>query len=425
MIAIIRYIVIFLSCASTALIYENFMSYNFNRKQKGTYLGYFGVCVIINCIINLIGNTYLNYLWSLIFIIYISYYLYDSDEKENTFIPLLFLCLILVMEETLVCYFLEWYFTHNQIPFDNFYYIAVFCSNILMLVSYKPIRNLLSKKDRFVRNRNLIETILIFSSFVVVMLLPQFMKQNLSSSHLIILITICVVLLCFDIYLIFVLDKINLNNQLAEELKLMKLQTETNEAIFQSKIQQYNQQAKLFHDIKNHLSVIDSLYSDGNGERARDYTNDLLKIMNNESVSVNNNVLRIMIKDFISNCKENNVEFKYKVDSRIGYENIKDTDIVTIYSNVFDNALNAAKKCENPSISLKIFIHQNMVVTILCNNYVGNIRVEHNKIISNKKNHVGYGIRNVIESINKYNGIYDIDYSNNIFKIQIILPLGE
>ena len=96
--------------------------------------------------------------------------------------------------------------------------------------------------------------------------------------------------------------------------------------------------------------------------------------MHNESVSVNNNVSRIMIKDFISNCKENSVKFEYEIDSRIGYENIKDTDIVTIYSNVFDNALNAAKHCKNPTISLKIFIHQNMIVTILCNNYVGNVK---------------------------------------------------
>ncbi|MGN1343563.1 MAG: GHKL domain-containing protein, partial [Traorella sp.] len=69
-------------------------------------------------------------------------------------------------------------------------------------------------------------------------------------------------------------------------------------------------------------------------------------------------------------------------------------------------------------------IYNDMVITILSNNYSGTINEEANKIISSKKNHIGYGLENATEAIKNYNGIFDINYENNVFTIEIILPFG-
>lgn len=420
----IKLLVILLSCTSTALIFENFMSFNFQKKMKGNYFLYFGSCVIINSIVNLVGNTYLNYLWSLIYIIFISFFLYKSDDR-NTFLPIFILLILIVVEETLVCYFLEYFFNFLSIPFDNFYYIAVFGSNIVLILLYKPIKSLLSSKAINRRsNHNIFEFILLVFSFISIISLSLFMKINLPSYLLVILIMICIMISCFDIYLVFVLDRIDVNNKLKEEIKIMALHNKLNENYYKSKLDQYNQQSKLFHDMKHHLSVIDALYNNDEKEKAKKYTNELIQKMNYNSISISNKVLRILLNDFIDQCKANDVEFKFQIDSRIGYENIKDIDVVAIYSNILSNAFEASLKCDSPFIELKMNIYNDMVITILSNNYSGTINEEANKIISSKKNHIGYGLENATEAIKNYNGIFDINYENNVFTIEIILPFG-
>lgn len=418
----LKLLVIFLSCISTALVFENFMSFNFERKAKGSYKLYFLLCILINVFVNLIGNTYLNYAWSIIYILFISMFLYKGEN--NTFFPIFLLLIIIAVEETLVCYFLEWFFIKNEIPFDNFYYIAVFISNIVLFAFYKPMKIFLSKKKISINKDFIFEEILLFMSFLVIVCLSFFMKMDLPFHLFAILVYICIVILLFDIYMIFIVERINTNNKLQEEVKIMKLNQQISEKYYQSKLDQYNQQAKIFHDIKHHLSVLEKLYESHDNEKAKRYSSELIKNMSYKSVSINNKVIRILINDLIEKCEYKNIRFEYELDSRIEFENIVDLDLVTIYSNLFNNAFEAAQKCSDPYISLKMKIHNAMVITILSNNYIGEINKNKDKILSSKKDHIGLGLENIHEAIDRNNGFYDINYDESNFTFRLILPLS-
>lgn len=418
----IKLFVILLSCVSTALIVENFMSFNFDRKAKGSYLLYFSMCIVLNTIVNLMGNTYLNYAWSFIYVLFVSLYLYES-KKHNTFLFLAFLFISFIVEETLVCYFLEWFFIENGIPFDNFYYIAVFSSNILLITTYKPIKKFISTKSLSFNKNYLFEVILLLSSFVIIVLLSFFMRINLPSQALVILIFICIIIFLFDIYIVFVVEKINVNEKLKEEVKLIQLNQQISEKYYQSKLEQYHQQSKLFHDIKKHLSVIEKLYENNENDKAKSYSSELIKKMSYKSISLNNQVLRILINDFIDQCEMNNIMFEYDLDARIGFDNINDLDLVTIYSNLFTNSLEAVKKCNEPFVNLKMKIHNDMIITILSNSYTGTIDERSNKLYSTKDSHYGLGIENIIQTVERYNGIYDIKYNQSVFTFELILPM--
>lgn len=418
----IKLFVIILSCTSTALIFENFMSFNFDKRVNGNYNFYFGFCIILNTLINLIGNTNLNYLWSIFYVTFVSLYLY-KDKRNNTFIPLFFLFLTIIVEETLVCFFLEWFFIQYSIPLDNFYYIAVFGSNIVLLIFYKPIKLLLSKKVCPLNKNYIFEILLLIISFLVVLCMSLFMKIDLPSQLIIILIFICITIFVFDIYLVFILDRIQTAEKLQEEVKIIKLNNQINEKYYQSKLEQYNQQLKLFHDIKHHLLVLEKLYESNSREKAKQYSTELIKKVSYKSISINNKVMRILINDLIEKCDLNRIAFKYEIDSRIGYEYMSEMDLVTIYSNLFCNALDALQNCDEPHLTLKMRIYNNMVITTISNNYNGNINIRNNHIISTKKDHVGIGIKNICEVITKNGGVYDINYNDEIFTFEVILPL--
>ena len=424
MFTLIKIIIIFISCLSTAIVYENFMSFNFKKRINKNFYIYFLICILINIIINLIGNTYLNYGWSIVYILFISLYLYKG-EKKNTVLPLALLFISICIEETLICYFLEWFYTINDIPFDNFYYIAVFCSNIVLILFYKPIKYILSNKVAHVSGNYIIEFLFIMASLIVIIMLSLFMKIDLPTSLLLVLILVCIVILCFDLYIVFIMEKINENNKLKEEIRYIRLNEELNKRYYESKLEQYNQQAKMFHDIKHHLSTIETLYENNENNKAKEYASKLIENMSYKSISINNKVMRILINDFIEKCEDSNIEFEYSIDSRIEYLGISDMDIVSLYSNLFTNAIEAALKCENPFIKLKMVIHNEMIVTILSNNYIGNITFEKNKILTTKKNHIGIGLENVDKVIKANNGFYDINYKNNIFTFEVILPLNS
>ena len=419
----VKLIVILLSCISTALIYENFLSNNFEKKIKGNYFIYFSICVITNFFVNLIGNTYLNYVWSFAYVIFISTVLYNGKNKKPI-VSMLIILILFSVEETVVCYALEWYFDSFNIPYDNFYYIAVFSSNIVLILLYKPISFLISKKAMYTNfEKNLIEVFLLILSLISIVSISLFMGTDIPEYLLIVLVFICIVIVCFDIYLVFILDRIHLNQKLEEELKLSRLQQKINQDFYQSKLEQYNEQAKLFHDIKHHLYALKTLYENNEVEKAKQYNSDLVEKMSYKSVSINNKVIRILINDLIDKCENHNIKIEYDIDSRIEYENILDIDLVSIYSNLFTNALEAASKCPTPFIKLKMRIHNEMVVTIISNNYVGEINIKRNKIISSKKDHVGFGLNNIHETIKRNNGIYDISYKDNVFTYELILPL--
>lgn len=425
MIQFLKYIVVFLSCATCNYFCFDFMNSNFQKKQKGNYFFYLLIFILCNFITNLFENAFFNYLWSLISVLILSFLLYKSKTK-NTFFPLFLFLGFIALNETIVCYFLEFFFNFNNISYDYFYYIAVFCSNVTLLLFYKPVKYFLSDKSiQQVDHINLYDGIILVFSFIIIMLFSFFLKLHLPTYLHFILILICLLIFIFDIYLVIFLDNKIKNKQLEYELNAIKQQRQLDETYYAQKNELYNQQMKLFHDLKKHLSVIEQMYKEGSLNEASNYTNDLMNKMSFSSISVNNKVLRILMNDFIDRCHKNNISLHYQIDSRIAYENINEMDLVTLYSNIMNNAIEASLACSNPNIDIKVFIHRSMVITEIENSYSGKLKVKKGHFYSTKEYHFGYGIANIKEIMDKYDGYYDFIYTDNTFKVTLILPLED
>lgn len=105
---------------------------------------------------------------------------------------------------------------------------------------------------------------------------------------------------------------------------------------------------------------------------------------------------------------------------------IKDTDIVTILSNLIDNAIETCEKCNGQKmIKVKIKLNDAKDTIISVKNSVPKgYKFDKNHIVTNKINKRihGYGIKNIINIVEKNEGHYNIECSDNEFCFSIIIP---
>lgn len=181
------------------------------------------------------------------------------------------------------------------------------------------------------------------------------------------------------------------------------------------------------HDLKNHMFSIRSLIESGDTEESLKYISDILEdIGTRQSYSTTGNT----VIDSIINFKFQETEqtgLKIDLDVKIPEKlEIPSIDMTIILGNLLDNALKAVNKVKQDQfINLKMKYDKGRLLIQADNPYAGEINEENGKILTtneDKENH-GIGLENIKKVIQKYNGSMDIDYSDNLFSVSLLLYL--
>lgn len=123
---------------------------------------------------------------------------------------------------------------------------------------------------------------------------------------------------------------------------------------------------------------------------------------------------------------ENGIVFVLRINDLSGLR-LEDEDIVTILSNLLDNAIEACKKCDisRRILKLKFVIEDGMVKIGVRNTFDSPVLYENGEIKSTRlvsaEEH-GVGIKNIIEVIEKYDGSYVIKDDGQEFFFSIMIP---
>ena len=98
--------------------------------------------------------------------------------------------------------------------------------------------------------------------------------------------------------------------------------------------------------------------------------------------------------------------------------------MTTILANLLDNSIEAASKVEtNRFINFYVNQFNDFVVINIVNSMKDRPINKNNRFKTTKKNHEGLGIENVRKTLEQYEGTMVVDYTEDEFKVNIVIPI--
>ena len=177
----------------------------------------------------------------------------------------------------------------------------------------------------------------------------------------------------------------------------------------------------LYHDMKNHLLILEKQ----NSQEVKQMAADLRRQISDyeDYVHTGNDFLDVIIRDKVKRAKEQGIDFLAVIDFTAG-DFIEPLDISTIFGNALDNALEASVKLppEQRLITVKAGCNHDMLMIVFENNAV----MGKMKGTSKEDEFLhGFGIPNIRKAVEKYNGECVIRQENGMFVMKHIIPLPE
>ena len=187
----------------------------------------------------------------------------------------------------------------------------------------------------------------------------------------------------------------------------------------------YEFNSRWVHDVKHELLVVGSCLGENNLEKAYEKIQGYLQKIEKTERKVWSGFAFL---DFMINYKKMEMDkqnIKFMLDVDLQHIEIPEDDLVIIIGNLLDNAIEATSSCEQSKrrINLKICNVNDMLLVCIENDSDRIPQLKNNHFITRKQNmdlH-GWGIESVKRLVESYNGGINFEYSQDYFRVQILL----
>lgn len=238
---------------------------------------------------------------------------------------------------------------------------------------------------------------------------------------------IAIVLIVLNMVVFHLINEILENSQRIREADVLKQQSIGQLELYNSLRKNYDIQRKRTHEYKNQIMCIDSLLKKKNYNKLEEYINSIFDKLDGQldMVDTNNEVVNAVINAKYYEALQNDVLFILKIND-LSHIKVSDEDIVTILSNLLDNAIEAVEQCEidKRTVGIKLLYEDDVLSIAVSNSYKTEPEIMEDgymRTIKDDKEQHGLGIRNVVATLEKYNAEYIIDYKNGEFVFSIIM----
>lgn len=270
---------------------------------------------------------------------------------------------------------------------------------------------------------------LIFPIFTIcaVMLMTSSVIKSYHSDIIAIYYIIAIGLIVLNLVVFHLISEILENSRNMKEAEVLRQQSIGQLELYNSMRENYNIQRQRTHEYKNQIVCMDMLMKKKDYSKLEDYIGNISDGLDAQldMVDTNNDVVNAIFNAKYYEAIKNDVLVVLKINDLSDIK-ISDNDIVTILSNLLDNAIEAAKQCDIGKRIVKIkMLYEDAVLSIaVSNSYKAEpVLTEDGYIRTTKKDREehGWGMRNVVATLEKYNAEYIIDYKNGEFVFSIIM----
>ncbi len=230
------------------------------------------------------------------------------------------------------------------------------------------------------------------------------------------------------INLIGILQNIDGSKRLIQNLyNQLQIQTEGAKQYLQHLKSSQDKTAIYHHDIKHSLNLLSQLAAQGDIERIQSYVS-----LSNEEIDeikpefhCDNETVNLILGSFNQLAHGNGVSFKSEGNLPKNLP-ILDTELCSLYYNLLENALTAAKNVpldSHPFIHVTSRLNRGQLVIFVENSFNGDVLMDDEGIpISIKKDAShGFGVKSIIDIAERYQGLYTFEAQDSIFVTKVLL----
>lgn len=287
---------------------------------------------------------------------------------------------------------------------------------ILYFIFFKKLKN---KEFPNINNKNMIFTV---TACVVLCLFIGVYGYFDSMLNYVIfdlaMILVCFFILCYQFsFLDNTYQKLEYENMCRTLQEMAKQYTITKENIEIINIK--------CHDIKKRIRILGE--KEELDQKALGEITDAVRIYDS-TINTGNPVLNVILTDKSLYCEQNQIRFGCMIDGE-NLQFISSMDMYSLFGNLLDNAIEAVKKLKNPEKAVINLSVRKMkgVLLIHCENYFdGNIVCENGLPLTTKNDtdYHGFGIKSIRFVAEKYGGTMTITPEEDIFNVNITIPLN-
>ena len=220
-----------------------------------------------------------------------------------------------------------------------------------------------------------------------------------------------------------------LSRQREMELEIAQLkqdQAEILERDYQALSRTYESNAKLYHDLHNHIEAIYQCLTQGDIQEAVHYCEDLRTPVReiSQTIWTGDKAIDYLISNKIALAEQRQIKTKVNVEYPHN-TNIRSVDLTTILGNLLDNALEAAAAAPDELHFLSLKIRRiNAMLIIKVENGYGNVPTENiGELETTKEDKAahGWGLKSVQTAADRYDGTITTDYKDGVFQSIVTL----
>lgn len=222
--------------------------------------------------------------------------------------------------------------------------------------------------------------------------------QFFSSGLFVILFTMgCLVL---DIYLVFVFYQLAESRKREKEYSLIQQQSNIQLSVYRELSQKYADSVRIAHDAKKHVRALEDLVQ---SEQASQYRDSICAELNKlyPAFEHENPLFSVLINHALYRSERNGIRL--------------------------DNAIEACTSLPAEKRKIQLILEQEMgfLIIHITNPFAELAPLPHHKYGSTKPGHMGVGLSNVQQTVEKYHGVFSVDTDAEVFAVAITIPVAQ
>lgn len=236
--------------------------------------------------------------------------------------------------------------------------------------------------------------------------------------------TFVIVIVVYNIALVF-FDRFQTHHeQLEYDHKQLKTDSASESLYFKEHVVGNDQMRSIKHDMKNHMLILYSYVSSNNKEVALEYIKTIQDEIEIASATLHTGIppLDSVITSKVKTMTNKGIKYSEKF-KMITLGVVFDSDLALMLASALDNAIEAAEKSEDKTVSLEISTELNYICIKLVNSIKKGSKPNFKKTTKEDKTKHGFGYKKIKSIIKKYNGDLYTDITHDKVMMTITLRI--